>query len=331
MENLQVSDNVASITPRKGRGQYERKARGSYQKHKLEKKVSVKHYLNKKNSYQFHPVWDSDKTNEDRNRYELYVQITFNRKTTFVRSATKLLLSNEDFINMSSNISLNETINREKNYIQFHFKSVYTNYSSDLKYTYYSQTRHHLGLEKPTAEELEKIDEELEQESENTFDLKDIATHYSYDDFEIHKSVNYALKKVIFDFLEELSDKENKSIFERYDSIVPSLIFDFQEGYVRSNYDVKAIELLNYLIPNVPSIINLKEKYSSEIWNFSVYYCLLKTDNNYPYNILGATLYDFIKGDFEKVFLSKFENNDDVSSKIIYDMKNLFHLDFIFY
>jgi hypothetical protein len=70
MENLQVTDNVIITSPKKGRGQYERKARGSYQN---EKKITVVLFLNKK----LKPVEVDNKKN-----YPLYIKISLKSQTT---------------------------------------------------------------------------------------------------------------------------------------------------------------------------------------------------------------------------------------------------------
>lgn len=70
MENLQISDNVKVTSHKKGRGQYERKARGSYQN---DKKITIELYLNKR----LKPIEINNKRN-----YPLYLKIYLKKQTT---------------------------------------------------------------------------------------------------------------------------------------------------------------------------------------------------------------------------------------------------------
>ena len=76
MENLQVSDNdnVEATSPKNGRGQYERKARGNYQKHKLGKKITVKYFPNKR----LKPLFIF----EGVPNYPIYIQVSVKGQTT---------------------------------------------------------------------------------------------------------------------------------------------------------------------------------------------------------------------------------------------------------
>lgn len=76
MENLQVSDNEIDNLPKKGRGQYERKARGSY---KNEKKITVKIFINSPSEYN---------PNYPDNFYYCvpYIQVSLKSQTTHFRA-----------------------------------------------------------------------------------------------------------------------------------------------------------------------------------------------------------------------------------------------------
>lgn len=58
-----------------------------YQKHKTEYKITVKHYLHKKIVYTF----------EDADRYPVYIQLTYQRKTTVVKSKYNKSLTDAEF------------------------------------------------------------------------------------------------------------------------------------------------------------------------------------------------------------------------------------------
>lgn len=90
MENLQSSDNEVVNSYKQGRGQYERKPRGSYQKHKLEKKITIKHSVNKALKPQLLNGFSEDEYLVLKERiirgYPVYVRLNLKGQTTYLPS-----------------------------------------------------------------------------------------------------------------------------------------------------------------------------------------------------------------------------------------------------
>ena len=155
--------------------------------------------------------------------------------------------------------------------------------------------------------------------------------NYSYYNYEINIIVNSLLRLEVIEYAKKILDKEieKKDIRSKQEEEVFQIIYeevfalwhDFYHSNIEYNFNV--VDLLNYLEFRSPIFKDIKNIYTSGIWSFGAYYGFLRHDVDYPYNKLGATILDFIEGDFENVFLSKFNSSKEVALKIMQDLKSL--------
>ena len=291
MEDIQTSENSENTQPKKGRGQYERgnKKRGSYQKHKAEKKVTVTHFLNTKINFakQESLPWDDEETN----RFPIYVKVIFNKRTHIFRSLIEdLIQDEEEFELLLKDIDYQYTFQREKKFIEYY-----------LTQTYYRYLAHHSDNEKWAIKNYH-------------FDFS--LNGYLYKDNEINKSIDYALKFEIYNFAnqlitDELEQKEGESNSideidnDNFKIIEETLEIRYRpivEAVQNSTSNITALELLNFYELRDARFKSIRKKFSSEIWHFNIFYCLFVEDA-YQYQVLGATIVDFIEGDFKEHFI----------------------------
>ena len=298
-----TENNVMEVEPKKsGRGQYERKERGSYQKHKLDRKITVKHYLNTRINFQ------KDLTEDP--QHPVYVQITFNGKTTLIRSATKELFEDEDlFDEMYENDTFNLNFKREEEFIKYYFLKYYKNFV-EIQYEFC------------TPQELIEL--------RNSVNIAPIFKRYSYESNVLNKIVDYALKTELNKLADEFEEggmvKSVQLQLEAEDiNVHKSSLYD-EFGYpvqytIFENSKISALELLIFLEKVKPEFSQIREKYSSEIWNFNMYYGLF-TKQSLKFNILGATFLDVESGLFEQEFRKSYNDHKDVQN-ILVDLSKL--------
>lgn len=303
MEQRTENNLVEVEEPKKsGRGQYERKERGIYQKHKLDRKITVKHYLNTKINLQ------KDSTQEP--EYPVYVQITFNGKTTLIRSATKDVFGDEDdFEDFCHDDSNNRDFKREEEYIKYYFLEFYKNNVE-------------VHFKASTPQQIIEI--------RNLVNISPVFKRYNYESGVINKIVDFALKDELFRIADELEEEERlqgeqlQLEAEDIDTHKSSLYDEFSypvEYTICENNNISAMELLVFLERIKPEFSQIRKLYPSEIWNFNLYYGLLAHKSN-VFNKLGATVVDVESGLFEKEFRKLYNNNEDVQ-KILVDLSKL--------
>lgn len=309
-----------------GKGNYERQARGSYTKHKLEKKANVRHFINK--NVDTNKGWENhdDPFRIEGSLHPLYVQITFNRRTTTIKSAIVESLSIDDYAEISTNTRLLHLIAREKDFIEYHFQKTYKAYLDSLR-------EHYTTMKYPsTLAEKDEINTQATESAENTFEFDNLIKGFSYYNFEIHKLIDIALKCEIIEFAEKLRSKivkENR----KQETIQNELLNLFNKSYTNTlyqslhyddnNYSPNALQLLSCLEMRNPEFKELRLMYPSEIWNFEVFYGFLRNNYNIHYCYLGATMVDYLKGDFKDIFLSEFDNDEQKAKLIFKDIEKL--------
>lgn len=311
-------------------GLLEVKPKKRYIKHKLEKKVTVKHFLNKKivinrNEPTLQLYFD-DKF-FDGTVYPVYVQITFNRKTTMIKSATSENFTEQAFEYYSNHGFIQKLFEREKNFIEFHFQERYKNYLDSLSERFeISQHNNPLNLFHTSDEEYEMFIERFK----DYYDINRFIKEYSYTANEIHKYIDNALYEEIIEFknnigLKEVTNRITKAKNEsQYENLKLDSINTLPLDVIyKSGIKVKAFELLAFLEARDARFSKLRKRYPSEIWYFSIYYRFLKTNNNSPYQKLPATILDYIEGDFETVFFNTFKNDNQKALMILKDLKLL--------
>lgn len=320
MEALQSIDNNETST-KKGRGQYERKARGGYQKHKTEKKVTVKFYLNKRINFNSKMIDRSDENYQFPPSHPVYIQITFNRKITNIRSATDSVCSNDEEFNELINEELTDNIlERERRFIEYYLTNYYKSY---------------LDMHKQNLKEASVDDVELF--TEKTFDLDDAMLGFSYDDYELNKEIEKRLKFELYEFAEELTLKEiqqktgkmelDKSAKEEFKNILINYYHAIQYSIELPESNISALELLSFFEMRKPEFKEMRLRFSSEIWHFNIFYGLLCSSFESQYHELGATILDYTEGDFKNVFQSFFSNVKEKVESIFADIDTLLKKD----
>jgi hypothetical protein len=317
MENLQVSDNETITSPKKGRGQYERKARGSYQKHKLEKKITVKHFLNKRIDFNKKMVQKGGFSfDDDTPSYPIYVQVTFNRKTTMLRSATDEICSgDEEFIDLMEDPDYSQLFKRERTFIEYYIQN------------YFNRHINSFSVFKKKFE-----DDYIELEAERTFDLDSVISGFSYDDHMLVKSVEYGLKVELKKFaqeivINEIKERTGRNILDENDRVELFDKLDFyrpiDDSLERPDNNISALELLSFYEMRKAEFKEMRLRFSSEIWHFNIFYGMLYYSGDSLYNELSATILDFQKGDFKSIFLNYFSEEKQKVEKIIADIEIL--------
>jgi hypothetical protein len=147
MDNLQVSDNEKVESPQKGRGQYERKARGSYRN---EKKITIRYYPNKR----LKPIFEF----EGVPHYPIYFQVTVNGHTTQLPSLIfndiDIPPQNEDLFTIQDLQDMEE-VKKEKEVILCIINSLNPINNNDFKMSEFSAL--YKSLNKPVSSVVKGI------------------------------------------------------------------------------------------------------------------------------------------------------------------------------
>ncbi|MEA5460299.1 hypothetical protein VB796_14685 [Arcicella sp. LKC2W] len=283
------------------------------------KKVSVKHYLNFKIKQNLVHVYDGEYdaigyTNAS--TFPLYVQITFNRKTTTVRSATRLFLSEEEFIEKQHDVDFVEITNREIKFITFHIERLYQYSLQSFGQEYHLR-----------KEELQRDKRVFDSLIFKYFEEKNVINGFVYSDNHIDKYIDSLLYDEILSFIKKIekSDAETSAV-SRVELLHSEYINSFIDILNSTQMRLEPLKLLTFLERRNQKYSVIRSHYSSEIWNFSIYYEILAKDTMCKYSRLGATILDFIDGDFREVFLQKFRFERKTASSILYDIEKLLHL-----
>ena len=308
MENRK-ENNLVEVEPKKsGRGQYERKARGSY-KSISEKKITVQHFLNTKINF-----GKSKKSRRGKaifNPYEsysepqhpLYLKIAFNGKMNFLRSATTFYCAAnklEEMMNENANLKI--ALQREIRFVED-----YIDKKSKMRNEYF-----------PYLQE------------------DDIIKRFNYSDCLIEEMVNFALlleiqqiAKDVFPNVNPNNEIENLWIYEGRDVEITQywgLLYELIDSS-SSDYPMSALELLNFLNKKDNKFNILKEMYPSDIWSFKCYNHISELspfDDTFDgYNWLPPTLLDYSERNYKEFFLKHNKFRTDDAEKIVIDMEKL--------
>ena len=300
----QTGNNLIEEPKKSGRGQYERSnKRGSYKKHKTEKKVTVSHFLNTKIDFAKSDPMPFD--DENSHRYPLYVKVIFNKKTTVFRSLTENTFNgDEDFKNYGDDFFLKDVIERERKFIKYYFTNRYSKY-----------------LKENLLDETFAV--------KNYDDNKIAFRKEYYQENELCKVIDYALKMQLYDFakeliIEKLEQEKGEGFFDDLDEdyanidLLEQMIYQHYYPIAASVQDpsntVKALELLNFYEVRNPRFKEIKERFPSEIWHFSIFYNrFIELESSFSYQLLGATIIDYLEGDFKGKFL---KYSDEYKSEI---------------
>lgn len=311
-----IEDSLSDFRPKK-----------RYLKHKFEKKVTVKHYLNKKIT-----VNKTDKKSIenglffDEPVFPVYVQITFNRKTTTIKSSTNKYFTENEYERSLKNFNIQDLFDRERNFIEFHFQNRYKSYLDFISKQFKHSREHSLNLFHSFEDEYNNFIEKVQDD----FDINRFIKEYSYSSHEIHRYIDSELYEEIIEFkkeidLQDLKRNKGKSKTEfQYSEITLENINQLPlESINWGGVRVSALELLSFLEMRDSRFSELRKRHPSEIWHFTIYYRLLKNNDNNPYEKLPATILDYLDGDFRTFFLSTFKNDKRKAQLILEDIESL--------
>ena len=335
MEAIAGKISTEVLEPKKsGRGQYERKTRGSYQKHKLSKKITVKHFLNKRIDLRKKFLKEIGVDTEGMDSlYPIYVQVTFNRKTTTLRSATQETCRDEEelqeYLEDEEDENLGEALLRERRFIEYYLQNYY---------------QHHLKHSLSYLEKLKNYEsfEESDRDSyvNDTFDLDSAMVGFNLEDYELNKMIELALKKEIKDFartllINEIKEKSGNDVFaeeeeDEFKNMMKSDYFsienliDMENLIERPENNIGALELLSFYEMKKSEFSKLREIFPSYIWHFNVLYGIMYSKSRL-YEVLPPTILDFREGDFKIKFISSFKDVKEkrTAKKIIKDIEKL--------
>ena len=290
MEQRTENNLVEVELEKSGRGQYERKARGSYN---LEKKISVKHYLNKKLNQTPPEYKDSPKT------YPVYVQITFLRKTTLRPSNLHGIFTEEEFTKLFGLQEFLDCLQREVDYIKYALRK---SYNSTVDSFHKMCEEDSANIEIHTKEYFQELDWGNSM-CKNT----------------ISNCVEKGLKAEINEFIEQKIVNEIKLVkgreilieedFDYFMDIINSKYLPIWDS-LRYNKDINALTLLTYFESMDSEFSIIRQRYSLQTWCFNVFYNLF---------IQSYTEY-FRPLDYTEVNLNRW--NDNGTFEI--DFKNFF-------
>lgn len=315
-EVLDSEDKISEIRPRK-----------RYFKHKLEKKVTVKHFLNKKIV-----INKSEKQSNgnlelfDEPIFPVYIQITFNRKTTTIKSTTNQSFSEREYDKALSNKLFLKLFERERLVVEYHFQNNYKEHLEFVLERFKFQQKNSLDR----FESFEDDYNDFLEEVANEIDINRFFKEYSYSYYEIHRYVDLLLYREVIKFLKEIASKEKsdnrgKSKFEKSYSDIAQFYFKqpMLEFMYMGGIKVSALELLSFLEMKDNRFCQLKIRFPSEIWHFSLYYGFFMLDSINSYQNLPPTILDFTGGDFKTVFLCAYKDEKDKIQMILNDIETL--------
>ena len=297
-----------------GKGSYERKSRGSYKKHKLDKKITVKHFLNERVNLNKISKKESEFM-DSTPLHPIYVQIIFMGKNTTIRSAVDEICSSQDcFEELMLDDYYGGLFDREKCFIEYYVKNYYDNY---------------LKSEKDSLDK-DLDDDEIEYYTSKVIELKDIMVGFDYYDHEINVKVDRALKAELLSFAKEITLSSLKpclkglSKSDKQEAIdLRMLNFKFiNDALEFPEKKISALELLCYYEQMIPTFKEMRDRFSPQIWSFNIYYSDLVDNGDNQYKELGATVIDFLHGDFKQQMCEYFTDDSKIAQNIIKDIES---------
>ncbi|MEA5457930.1 hypothetical protein VB796_02725 [Arcicella sp. LKC2W] len=264
------------------------KPKRTYQKHKTEKKITVKHYVNT-NIEVKNEIGDSI--------YPVYVQVTYKRKNTKFKSKIPYCVYDTPLSTV-----------------------VFDNFDS---YREYYDSAAESDFENALIRDLNLIkwlvNVHVEANPKN-FDISELPKIYHQKSYELTHFVDWCLKQEIQNALCEVR-RLNED---------PNINILFKAYLSRIDLDSPALLNLEYFSIEHPELNDIKKKYSSEIWFFSIYIRLHNTsmfgviDYSDGYEIsFPPTIFDYLTKTFQKNFINSYSNNQSAKD-IISDLDKLF-------
>ena len=288
----------------------------TYQKHKTEKKITVKHYLIPKQTISQHK--QINQQGEVIGEFGIphivspvYVQVTYNRKSTKFRSEIR-----ECYLDSIPEIPVFDNLNEFENY--------YFNENNDLI----------RGLTRDGNYIKWMVEQEIRINP--NFNISDLPEIYHSSKYELESFVEYCLNGYV---QWELSHKIVSVIKNGADSS------KYDNRYV--NPKVSALQNLEYFINLYPELklSNLKDKYGSQIWFLNLY--LEESITNYDFDMeiqgnkeyrylvrlpTSITVFDYLTNIFKRKFFSKnFFITTEIQESLCEDIDMLFAEDFADY
>ena len=269
----------------------------TYQKHKTEKKITIKHYLLPKNTMSIHDTFNEK--GKSIGKFEIYhivspiyVQVTYNRKSTKFRSEIR-----ECYLDNIPDIPIFENFNE--------FEEYYFNENNDLV----------RGLTRDCNYIKWMVEQEIRINP--NFDISALPEIYHSSKYHLINFVEYCLNG---DIQLELMSKLNCIVEdEQKNSKYQNIFVDFR---------VSALQNLEYFI-NLYSELefsNIKDKYSPQIWFLNLYlgdvkmgYVLdmeIQGNEEYRYYVnlpTSITIFDYLTNLVKRKF---FPNNHDITTEI---------------
>ena len=260
----------------------------TYQKHKTEKKITVKHYLNT-SIKEYDEIGDKI--------YPVYVQVTYKRKNTKFKSKIPYCLYDTPLSTV----------------IFDNFNSYEEYYDSATESNFENALTRDLNLIKWL------VNVHVEANPEN-FDISELPKIYHQKSYELTHFVDWCLKREIQNALCEikgLNEEPNINIFLK--------------AYLsRIDLDSPALINLEYFSIEYPELNNIKKKYNSQIWFFSIHvkfqntstFCVVDYSDRHIISF-KPTIFDYLTNTFQKDFINSHKNNQ-FSKDIISDLDKLF-------
>lgn len=277
------------------------KPKRTYQKHKTEKKITVKHYV----------IKDVERNENGYYEFPIYVQVTYNRKNTKFRSKIPYTV-NDDIP------SLIPVFDNFRSFEEFYMTNVENNAEHDFD----------KSLENALIRETNFIIWLTNQQikiSQNGFEIADISEVYHSKQSDLTNFIELCLKREIQSTLFEIAFPEVSEYFHLGYAEFP--IYD----------NTSALNNLEFYMLQYPQIISLKKKYSSQIWFLDIF--LEQSQFSFggkfkpifsiqdPYDFvtmpLTPTIYDYLTNTFQRCFYSTFEDKQ-LTRDIISDIDKLF-------
>lgn len=260
----------------------------TYQKHKTEKKITVKHYLNT-SIKEYDEIGDKI--------YPIYVQVTYNRKNTKFKS--KIPYCPHD--------TLFSTV-------------IFDNFNS---YEEYFKSTTESDFEKNLTRDLNLIKwltNVYVNANPNNFDISELPKIYQQKSYELNNFVDWCLKREIQNALCEIKGLNKEQ------NINPHL-----KGYLtRMDFGSPALFNLEYFSIEYPELNNLKLKYNSRIWFFSIH---LGLQNTSIFSVIdysdrhlisfSPTIFDYLTNTFQQDFINS-HKDEQFAKDIISDLGKLF-------
>ena len=283
------------------------KLKKTYQKHKTEKKITVKHYVN---------MALGKKIGDDEGKiYPIYVEITFNRKTARFRSQIPCTYWNY----------MNDEDDNEYEYCDYvlgvpdNNKAELKSLSGDLKNV----------IEQDTYLITTIIEDQYNYNPE-TFNINYIPKIYHSEYYNLTFFIEWCLRNEIYDRVKEIDKKVGRYFIQEREN--------FRTNKYAFSPEIQSINHLEFYKKNYPEIDILRTEFSSKIWFLEIYAKTLKHpyynrlhnhfgrkyQNNFGIFNLNPTILDFKSGYFQKVLLDTFQNERQEIEHIINDIEYLF-------